>query len=244
LACVITQCWRPITTRPRRHSANGIEEARQSGNSDLDTAAEWVDDQQVGVADATALESRVVEVLRLFDLEEDVYCFGLRGRVDPERQPEIAQSIVEARQVLADRLSRDDLGHLVERFASSRYNAKSSVSANLLFGTPIGSVFEGDGLARHAYVQLAGEDSATLVRGEDRDHLVLEPGRPAISIRNSCRSTAPHPSATPESSIAVQTSPPQRAEGAAATRLNRHRHRTRTVERLNFDRLYAISANH
>jgi putative ABC transport system ATP-binding protein len=130
-----------------------IEEARQSGNSDLDTAADWVDYQQAGVADSTALESRIVEVLRLVDLEEDVYFFGLRGRVDPKRQPEIAQRIVEARQVLADRLSRDDLGHLVERFASNRYNANSSVSANLLFGTPIGSVFEGDGLARDAYVQ-------------------------------------------------------------------------------------------
>jgi putative ABC transport system ATP-binding protein len=130
-----------------------IEEARQSGNSDLDTAADWVDYQQAGVADSTALESRIVEVLRLLDLEEDVYFFGLRGRVDPKRQPEIAQRIVEARQVLADRLSRDDLGHLVERFASNRYNANSSVSANLLFGTPIGSVFEGDGLARDAYVQ-------------------------------------------------------------------------------------------
>ena len=77
----------------------------------------------------------------------------MRGRLDPELQPEVAQRIVEARRVLADRLSCDDLGHLVERLASNRYNANSPVSANLLFGTPIGSVFEGDGLARNAYVQ-------------------------------------------------------------------------------------------
>jgi hypothetical protein len=83
-----------------------IEEARQSGNSDLDITADWVDYQQAGVADAAALETRIVEVLRLVELEEDVYLFGLRGRVDPERQPEIAQRIVEARRVLADRLSR------------------------------------------------------------------------------------------------------------------------------------------
>jgi putative ABC transport system ATP-binding protein len=138
-------------TAARRERA--IEEARQSGNSDLDIAADWVDYQQAGVADAAALESRIVEVLRLVDLEEDVYLFGLRGRVDPELQPEIAQRIVEARRVLAERLSRDDLGHLVERLAGNRYNANSPVSANLLFGTPIGPVFEGDGLARNAYVQ-------------------------------------------------------------------------------------------
>jgi putative ABC transport system ATP-binding protein len=92
-------------------------------------------------------------VLRLVDLEEDVYLFGLRGRLDPELQPEIAQHIVEARHVLANRLSRADLGHLVERLASNRYNANSPVSANLLFGTPIGSVFEEDGIAGDAYVQ-------------------------------------------------------------------------------------------
>ena len=107
----------PATGRER-----AIEEARQSGNSELDITADWIDYQQAGVADAAALESRIVEVLRLVDLEEDVYLFGLRGRVDPELQPEIAQHIVEARHVLADRLSRDDLGHLVERLASNRYN--------------------------------------------------------------------------------------------------------------------------
>lgn len=42
---------------------------------------------------------------------------------------------------------------MVERLASNRYNTNSPVSANLLFGTPIDPVFEGDGLARNAYVQ-------------------------------------------------------------------------------------------
>jgi hypothetical protein len=154
LVCVITRGQTSdydAAMAVRRERA--IEEARQSGNSDLDIAADWVDYQQAGVADAAALGSRIVEVLRLVDLEEDVYLFGLRGRVDPELQPEIAQRIVKARRVLAERLSRDDLGHLVERLASNRYNANSPVSANLLFGTPIGSVFEGDGLARNVYVE-------------------------------------------------------------------------------------------
>ena len=36
-----------------------------------------------GVADAAELELRMIEVLRLVDLEEDVHLFGLRGRLDP-----------------------------------------------------------------------------------------------------------------------------------------------------------------
>src|SRR5271167_2870832 len=133
--------------------ARAIEEARQSGNSEQDIAADWVDYRQAGVSDSAALDTRIVEVLGLVDLEDDVHLFGLRSRLDPELQPEVAKRIVEARRVLAERLAREGLAHLVERFASDRYNANSPISANLLFGTPIGPVFEGEGLARNPYVQ-------------------------------------------------------------------------------------------
>jgi len=105
------------------------------------------------VADAAGLEARIVEVLRLVDLDEDVHLLGLRGRLDPDRQPDAAEHILDARHVLAERLTAGGLAHLVERFDPNRYNTNSPVSVNLLFGTPIGPVFEGDGLARNAYVQ-------------------------------------------------------------------------------------------
>jgi putative ABC transport system ATP-binding protein len=129
-----------------------VEEARLSGNSPFDIAADWVDYEQAGVADAAELETRIIEVLRLVDLDEEVYLLGLRGRLDPVRQPEIAERLVDARHVLADRLAEGEMAHLVERFAPDRYNANSTVGANLLFGTSIGPVFEGDGLARNHYV--------------------------------------------------------------------------------------------
>ena len=130
-----------------------IEEAHQSGNSQFDVAADWVDYRQAGVGDAAELEARIVEVLRVVDLDEDVHLLGLRGRLDPDRQPEAAQHIIEARRVLAERLTGNDLAHLVERFDPERYNTNSPVSVNLLFGTPIGPGFEGDSLARNTYVQ-------------------------------------------------------------------------------------------
>ena len=133
--------------------AREIEEARKSGNIEYDIAADWIDYQQAGVADAAELELRMVEVLRLVDFEEDVHLFGLRGRLDPDRQPDAAQRVLEARRVLAERLEGSGLAHLVERFDPDRYNTNSPVSVNLLFGTPIGPAFEGDGLARNAYVQ-------------------------------------------------------------------------------------------
>ena len=129
------------------------EEARQSGNSEYDIQDDWIDYEQAGVADMPALEARILEVLRLVDLEDDIYHLGLRGRIDPEQQPEVAARIVKARQVLAERLVSSELDQSVERFDPERYNLNSSIGANLLFGTSIGPVFEGDGLARSDYVQ-------------------------------------------------------------------------------------------
>ena len=139
------------SARPSR--AREIEEARKSGNIDYDIDADWIDYPQAGVANQAELELRVVEVLRLVDLEEDVHLFGLRGRLDPDRQPDAARRVLEARRVLAERLEGSGVAHLVERFDPDRYNTNSPVSVNLLFGTPIGPAFEGDGLARNAYVQ-------------------------------------------------------------------------------------------
>ncbi|MBO0735485.1 MAG: ATP-binding cassette domain-containing protein [Alphaproteobacteria bacterium] len=132
--------------------ARAIEEARMSGNSEFDVAADWIDYEQAGVADAAELNRRIIEVLRLVDLDEDVHLLGLRGRLDPNRQPDAAPRILEARRVLALRLTQGEIAHLVERFDPDRYNTNSPVSVNLLFGTPIGPAFEGDGLARNAYV--------------------------------------------------------------------------------------------
>ena len=137
----------------RAERARQREEAQQSANSQHDIAADWIDYEQAGVADMAALEARIFEVLRLVDLDDDIYQLGLRGRVDPQQKPEIAAHLVEARQILAERLAASGLAPLVERFAADRYNANSSVGANLLFGTPIGPDFEGDGLARNSYVR-------------------------------------------------------------------------------------------
>src|SRR5438874_9340233 len=100
--------------------AREIGEARASGNIDYDIAADWIDYQQAGVSDQAELQLRMIEVLRLVDLEEDVHLFGLRGRLDPDRQPDAAQRVLEARQVLAERLEGSGLAHLVERFDPDR----------------------------------------------------------------------------------------------------------------------------
>jgi putative ABC transport system ATP-binding protein len=137
----------------RQSRSREIEEARASGNIEYDIAADWIDYGQAGVGGAAELEARIIEVLRLVELDEDVHLFGLRGRLDPDRQAGAAQRILEARRLLAQRLSGSELARLVERFEPDRYNTNSPVSVNLLFGTPIGPAFDGEGLARNTYVK-------------------------------------------------------------------------------------------
>ena len=133
--------------------ARVIEEARRSGNTELDVAADWIDYEQAGVADAAGLESRIIEVLALVALDGDVYLFGLHGKLDPERYPDAPERLLEARRRFGERADTLGLARFVERFDPERYNTNASVADNLLFGTPIGPVFDGDGLAENPYVQ-------------------------------------------------------------------------------------------
>src|SRR5438046_9232725 len=63
--------------------SRAIEEARSSGNCELDIAADWIDYRQAGVEDAAALERRLLEGVRIAGLERDLYRFGLRSRLEP-----------------------------------------------------------------------------------------------------------------------------------------------------------------
>jgi putative ABC transport system ATP-binding protein len=132
--------------------AKTLAESRQAGNIDLDIGADWIDYAAAGVDDEAALVARTVALLRRVDFDEDVYGFGLRGRLDPKKRPEVAEQLIEARRVLAERLSAEGITHLVEPFDAARYNRNASVAENLLFGTPVGPAFDFDQLAHNNYV--------------------------------------------------------------------------------------------
>lgn len=129
------------------------EEARRAGNIDFDLHADWVDYAAAGVGDAEELTSRIVELLTRLDFEADVYNFGLRSRLDGAADPELSARLLAARLALRDRLAADGLTKLVETFDPDRYNTNASVAENLLFGTPIGPVFDFETLAENRYVR-------------------------------------------------------------------------------------------
>lgn len=128
------------------------QEAARSGNSTDDPDADWVDYEAAGVADAAALTPRILDVLRIVDLEDDIYMLGLRGTIDPAGRPDLAELILKARAEFQKRLTDPTLSQLVEVFDVKRFNENATVGENLLFGRPVGDTFDLDRLAAHPYV--------------------------------------------------------------------------------------------
>lgn len=136
----------------RRRRAE-IAEARRAGNTELDIAADWTDYRAAGAATPEELDERLIEILRLVELDEDVYQFGLRGTIQPERAPELAAKIIAARRDLRARLTDPSSAGLFEPFDRRRYNRNMSVAENILFGTPVGDHFAPERIAQNAYVR-------------------------------------------------------------------------------------------
>ncbi len=128
-----------------------ISDAKLTGNSPDDPNADWVDYGAAGV-DPEEIDKRAIDLLVLVDMAEDMYQLGLRGTIDPEKRPDLAEDILTARAALKERLVKDGLEKLIEPFDRAKYNDNATLGENLLFGTPKDKTFDVDRLAEHPYV--------------------------------------------------------------------------------------------
>jgi ABC-type multidrug transport system fused ATPase/permease subunit len=158
---------RPMT-EPEYHGAEAsarsryVGEAERSGNITFDTGAEWIDYASAGATGPADLATRALEALGLVGMTDEIYQFGLRGTIDPEKRADLAELILNARARLRERLQDPEVAPLVEIFDRERYNTNASVGENLLFGNPVGEAFDADRLADNAYV-LAVLERAELI---------------------------------------------------------------------------------
>ena len=145
---------RPLRPAEADRAATAIElnEARRSGNPELDINADWIDYEAAGATGAEDITERLIEVLAVVELKKDVYRFGLTGTVNPTRRPDLAEGILRARGVLIERLQDSGHDELVVRFAEDSYNNNASVAENLLFGTPRVPEFASTALAKNPVV--------------------------------------------------------------------------------------------
>ncbi|MBM85951.1 MAG: multidrug transporter [Rhodospirillaceae bacterium] len=130
-----------------------LENARLSGNSEDETDADWIDYAAIGVEPGEPLDQRLADLLQIVDLDEDTYNLGLRGTIDPEAKPDVAERVLIARSALREKLSTAGLSDIVESFDTTLYNANASVAENLLFGTPVGTAFALENIADNDYVR-------------------------------------------------------------------------------------------
>lgn len=136
-----------------------IREATRSGNCTLDIRAQWLDYSAAGVSGPEEMEQRILDVLKVVYLEETLFEIGLKSAVSAARNPTLEASILRARDTMRERLNRPELMELVEQFDVARYNRNASMAENLLFGTPVGKVFDSDNLAMHPYVRQVLDDT-------------------------------------------------------------------------------------
>lgn len=129
-----------------------VAEARASGNSDHDLAADWIDYEAAGVDGPQGLRARTLDALGMVDLDDDIYVLGLRGTIDPKIHPHIAEKVLQAREAVRASLEDPALRALVELFDPDRYNTNATVAENLLFGTPVDRTFAIDAMAENPYV--------------------------------------------------------------------------------------------
>ena len=143
-------------------SSKLIAEARRAGNPPFDASADWIDYQAAGASGPEDIDARLIEVLRLVELDQDVYRFGLSGTIDPETRPELAEGILQARAALLERLTADGASDLVVRFDPEAFNRNATLGKNLLFGTPINPSYAQDRLATNP-IMLAVLDEAGMI---------------------------------------------------------------------------------
>jgi putative ABC transport system ATP-binding protein len=128
-----------------------LREAARTGNSTLDIEADWIDYECAGSTGPEDIEERIVELLRVVDLEETIFELGLRSPADGAHG--VAERVLEARRQMRERLDSLGIRDWVERFDPAAYNRNATVAENLLFGTPVGRVFDMDNLGGNAYVR-------------------------------------------------------------------------------------------
>lgn len=144
-------------------------EASRAGNPPLDPNADWIEYELAGASGPADLLPRMVHALEQVEFDEDIYSLGLRGAIDANHRPDLAEKFLKARAALHIKLQDPAYAGLIETFDADRYNKNLSVAENLLFGTPVGRAFDGDNLAAepymHSVLQQTGLDHDLLRMG-------------------------------------------------------------------------------
>lgn len=126
-------------------------EAAATGNTGLDATANWIDHTAAGAGNPADLQERIVGVLNLVELDEDVFELGLRSKI-PLAGGEVVDRVLAARAALRSKIGSPELAGLVVPFDPQVYNSEATIAENLLLGQFIDAARSHEGLAGNRVV--------------------------------------------------------------------------------------------
>jgi len=132
---------------------NWQQEARRSGNSDVDLNADWVDYQIAGANSVDELRIRTEKVLDTVCGTNDLVRNALAQTIDPEAHHDLALAVVKARDMFREQIILRGLGSIVEFLDPDQYNDNTSLAENILFGVSNLQELSTAGLAVHPTLQ-------------------------------------------------------------------------------------------
>ena len=121
-----------IETHPKADS-----ESKASGNTLLDYYADWVDYDAMGISGPEEIYPKILEVLKLVEIDGVVYDLAMRQMLDPNERPELCKNLLHVRTKLHECIDGTPLGDAVEIWDRKSYNEHATVAENLLFGTAV-----------------------------------------------------------------------------------------------------------
>ena len=128
---------------------NWQEEARLSGNSDVELDVDWVDYKSAGALDPDELSAGIEKVLGIVGVSDDLVRNALARTVDPAEYSDLTDAIVSARELFKEQIAQRGLDSVVEFLDPDQFNENTSLADNLLFGASDLEEFSAKGLTDH-----------------------------------------------------------------------------------------------
>jgi putative ABC transport system ATP-binding protein len=112
----------------------GAAEDRRRYAGDAGATSAWTDYAAAGANDPRGLDNAIVSVLTDIGAAEGVFRLGLSRKLNPKKNPDLAQRLVDARTVLQRQIAEKHLEALIEPFDPERFNRNATIGENLFFG--------------------------------------------------------------------------------------------------------------
>ncbi|MEL6617310.1 MAG: ABC transporter transmembrane domain-containing protein [Pseudomonadota bacterium] len=121
-------------------------EAARSGNSADRVDADWLDPELAGLTSEDDIHKWWFDLVQAMGIDEFMFRRMLNSRIDPRKNPELAEDIVKLRPKVEECLRDNEVLDLVHRFDPDEFNPAVPLGGNLLFASPLRDISQ-QGLA-------------------------------------------------------------------------------------------------